>query len=62
MAEATNKLDLLWGASAIAAAIGKTERAVYHMLEQGRLPARKVGASWVASREALRRHFEGEAT
>lgn len=54
-------LDLLWGAAAIAAAIGKTTRATFHILEQGQIPARKVGNQWVASRKALREHFEGVA-
>ena len=61
MAEASDKLDLIWGAAAIAAALGITERACFHMLESGVLPARKVGARWVVSRRKLLQHFEGEA-
>lgn len=57
----TDNLDLLWGCKAIAAFLGVTERACFHMLEQGVLPARQVGQRWVASRKALRRHFEGQA-
>jgi len=60
MAESEN-LDLLWGAAAIAAFIGKTKRATFHLLEQQQIPARKIGAQWVASKSALRAHFEGEA-
>lgn len=52
-------LDLVWGAEAIAKVIGATTRATFHMLEAGDLPARQIGKRrWVASREALRRHFE----
>ncbi|KQU95198.1 hypothetical protein ASC68_18780 [Devosia sp. Root105] len=44
---------IIWGARAIAAAIGKTPRATFHLLERGELPARKVGHQWVADRDAL---------
>jgi hypothetical protein len=53
-------LDLIWGATAIAAALNRTRRQTFHMLEAGGLPARKVGNRWVASRKALVQHFEGE--
>lgn len=62
MTEAANdSLDLLWGCAAIAAALGVTERACFHMLEQRQLPARKVGGRWVASRRKLEQHFEETA-
>jgi hypothetical protein len=54
-------LDLIWGAKAIAVAIGKTERATFHLLEQGKIPARKIGGQWATSRGKLRAHFEQEA-
>lgn len=57
--DTADKLDLVWGAAAIAALIGKTPRATFHILEQGQIPCRKVGAQWVASRKALVQHFEG---
>lgn len=60
MAE-SESLDLVWGAASIAALIGKTTRATFHMLEQGQLPARKVGNQWVASRRKLLEYFEGAA-
>ena len=53
-------LGLIWGAAAIAAALGVTERACFHMLEAGKLPARKIGGRWVASRRKLIEHFEGQ--
>lgn len=56
-----NELDLAWGAREIARLIGKTPRATFHLLEQGQIPAKKIGAQWVASRKVLRSLFEGEA-
>jgi hypothetical protein len=50
-------LDLAWGCKAIAKVIGRTERATFHMLEAGDLPARQVGQRWVASRKALEAFF-----
>ena len=39
--------QILWGARSIAAAIGRTEKATYAMLEQGKIAgARKVGGTW----------------
>lgn len=57
MSEHPPALDLVWGCKAIAAAIGRTERATFHMLEKGELPARQVGQRWVASRAALEQFF-----
>jgi hypothetical protein len=53
--------DLLWGVKPIAAEIGRSERAVYHLLSTGQLPAKLVGGRWMASREKLRRHLLGDA-
>ncbi|MCC2868226.1 MAG: helix-turn-helix domain-containing protein, partial [Candidatus Accumulibacter phosphatis] len=36
-----------------AALLGKTRRQVVYMIEQGRLPAQKVGGRWVIERAAL---------
>lgn len=57
MAEPGN-LELVWGAAAIAALIGRTTKATLHMLERGQIPARKVGARWCATRKALADFFE----
>jgi hypothetical protein len=46
-------LDLVWGCAAIAAVIRRSERSVFHLLENGLLPAKKVGGRWVASRRKL---------
>jgi hypothetical protein len=52
--------NLIWGAAAIAREIGRSLRATFHLLEKGHLPARKVGAAWVADREVLKAFFRGE--
>jgi hypothetical protein len=45
--------DLLWGVREIGQAIRRTDRQTYHLLARGLLPGRKIGASWVASRQKL---------
>lgn len=52
--------DLVWGASAIGRAIGRSERAVFYLLEKGVLPAKRVGGRWVASRQKLLRAVIGD--
>jgi hypothetical protein len=51
-------LDLIWGAEKIAVALGVPTRKASYLLECGRLPAKKVGGRWVASRAKLRSFFE----
>ena len=46
-------VDFLWDCKAIAGFIGRTTRQTFHLLEAKKLPAGKVGATWVASRSAL---------
>ncbi len=48
-----------WGAEAIAEAIERRVRKTYWLLENGQLPARKVGRHWVASRERLIAYCSG---
>jgi hypothetical protein len=56
--EQANDLDLIWGAADIARALNlRTERQAFRMLEDGVIPARKVGRLWVASRRTLQQHF-----
>jgi hypothetical protein len=50
--------DKLRGVSQIARFLDEPARAVYHMLEQGHLPAGKIGRIWWASKTALRSHYE----
>ena len=56
-----NSLDLIWEVSAIAKAIGRTERQTFRLLESGQLPGRKVGGRWVVERSKLVEAFTGEA-
>lgn len=61
MAEVAEKssapMELVWGATEIAKLIGRSPRSTFHMLENGELPAKKVGGRWVAERGALVRFF-----
>lgn len=59
--QSAKSIDLIWGAESIAEALGRTRRSTFHLLEKGEIPAKKVGGRWVASRDALRKHFEGVA-
>jgi hypothetical protein len=49
--------DIVWGAAAIGQVIKRSPRQAVHLLENGRLPARKVGRLWAASRQRLLQHF-----
>ena len=49
----TTPADVLWGAEAIAKVIGQSERATYHLLATGLVPAKRIGGRWVASRRKL---------
>lgn len=51
--------NILWGAEAIAAFLGVTVAAAFHMLETKRIPARRVGRRWAADPETLRRYLSG---
>ncbi|WP_234907698.1 DNA-binding protein [Rhizobium rhizogenes] len=48
-----NEMELVWGAEAIAKLIGRSKRATFYMLDNGELPAKKVGGRWVAERRKL---------
>lgn len=52
-----NAIDLVWGATEIAKLIGRSPRATFHMLDEGELPAKKVGGRWVAERGKLLSFF-----
>ncbi|MEZ0002048.1 hypothetical protein ABIA18_003845 [Sinorhizobium fredii] len=52
-----DSMDLIWGAAEIAKLIGRSPRATFHMLDNGELPAKKVGGRWVAERGNLLRFF-----
>lgn len=61
MKEAVRDLDLVWGVSAIARIIGRTDRQTFHMISKEEIPARKVGGRWVIERSKLVAFFTGEA-
>jgi hypothetical protein len=52
--------DLLWGAQAIADYIGKNYRQTVYLLSTKRLPAKKLGAMWIAQRSKLRARLLGD--
>jgi len=58
MTTTTETFDLVWGVSAIAKMIGRTEAATYHMCAKGELPVKQIGRRYVAKREALERFFD----
>jgi hypothetical protein len=49
--------DLIWGVAGIGREIGRNARQTFHLLENGRLPAKKVGGRWCASRAGLQKFF-----
>jgi hypothetical protein len=52
--------DIVWGAVEIGKVINRSPRAAFHLLENGRLPARKTGRLWSASRRRLLEYLAGE--
>jgi hypothetical protein len=46
--------DIIWGARAIGAEINLTKEQTKYLLETGRLPATKIGARWVSTRQRIR--------
>jgi hypothetical protein len=54
--------DIIWGVKSIADEIRRPERATYHLLETGQLPANKIGGRWVASRRKLMARLVGGET
>jgi hypothetical protein len=46
--------SVLWGAQAIADAINAPLRKTFHLLENGQLPAAKIGRTWFSTPERLR--------
>ena len=53
--------DLLSGGKAAAAYIGETTRAVYHMVEQGRIPVIRKGRRLYFRKSELEAAFRSEA-
>ena len=44
----------IWGSRNIAEAINRTNRQTIYLLQQGRLPAKRVGKLWCARKSTLR--------
>lgn len=54
--------DLLRGALAISTYLGITRRQAFARLESGAIPAGKEGSIWIASKRALREHYQRVAS
>ena len=52
--------DLLWGAQAIADYIGRSYRQTVYLLSTKKLPAQKLGSTWIGNRAKLRACLLGE--
>jgi excisionase family DNA binding protein len=53
MTHTQDALDLLYGVPKIAAYLGLTKRATYHLVETRRIPTFKIGATVCARRASL---------
>ena len=50
---------IIWGATAIAPYLGKSEKGVFHALEGGKVPgARKIGGRWALNLNVFYASFE----
>jgi hypothetical protein len=49
--------DLILGVAPIAKAIGRTYRQTWHLIDTGKLPVKRVGKKFCASRAGLRLFF-----
>jgi hypothetical protein len=56
----TEAADVVWGAEAIGAVIHRNPRQTFYLLEAGKLPAKKIGRQWIASRKRLLAAVIGE--
>ena len=53
------ELRPVWGAGAIGKVIQRTKRQTFYLLEQGAIPARKIGGTWCAEENELRDFITG---
>jgi hypothetical protein len=53
--------DLLWGAQAIDDFIGKNYRQTVYLLSTNKIPAQKLGSTWLGHRAKIRARLLGEA-
>ena len=59
------KPKLIWGAKAIGETIGVKQRKAFYLLQNDRIPAKKIGEEWVAEENQLIEFltaFKAEAT
>jgi hypothetical protein len=56
----TVRIELIWGAAAIAAEIGVSTRRGFYLLERQEIPCKKVCGRWVADRAELHAFFRQE--
>ena len=61
--------NILWGAKQIGLEANVLDEhgnvhlpKTFRLLEQGRLPGKKIGRLWTSTKEAIRNHFEIKAT
>jgi hypothetical protein len=52
--------DLLWGVTAIARYIGRSNRQTYYLLQTNKIPAQKVGVVWMGRRSVIGAALSGE--
>lgn len=55
--EGTKKVDLIWGAAAIAREINRNKRQTFYLLEKKVLPAKQINGRWCIERSDLARWF-----
>mgnify|MGYP007051651346 CR=1 FL=1 len=53
--------DIVWEVAEIAKVIGRSERQTFYLLNTGRLPGKKIGGRWVASKRKLLEAVLGDA-
>jgi hypothetical protein len=51
--------DIVWGVDGIGKVIGRNARQTFHLIDTGKLPVKKIGGRWCASRSGLRKFFAG---
>lgn len=57
MLDKLESIGLIWGAKNIAKHIGRSQRQTFHMLQEGQIPAKKIGERWVADPKKLEQFF-----
>ncbi len=57
-AESSLADDLLRGVGSIAEFLGESQRRTFYLCERSYIPVGKVGTTWIASKKALRAHFD----